>query len=68
MHQIEDAHGGKTNDSRFGTRMKGEGNIALAINRLFKISKAKYFPIENDFEFNLDAFRIPGSATQLDLF
>ena len=48
--------------------MKGEGNIALAINRLFKISKAKYFPIENDFEFNLDAFRIPGSATQLDLF
>jgi len=68
MHQIEDAHGGKTNDSRFGTRMKGEGNIALAINRLFKISKAKYFTKESEFEFNLDAFRIPGSSTQLDLF
>lgn len=68
IHQIEDAHGGKTNDSRFGTRMKGEGNIAMAINRLFKISKAKYFPKESKFEFNLDAFRIPGSSTQLDLF
>lgn len=68
IHQIEDAHGGKTNDSRFGTRMKGEGNMAMAINRLFKISKAKYFPNESDFEFNLDAFRIPGSSTQLDLF
>jgi DNA repair photolyase len=39
IYQIEDAHGGKTNDSRFGTRMKGEGNIALAINRLLRFQK-----------------------------
>lgn len=68
MHQIEDAHGGKTNDSRFGTRMKGEGKIAMAINRLFKISKAKYFPNEKDFLFNENIFSVPGSSTQLDLF
>lgn len=68
IHQIEEAHGGKTSDSRFGTRMKGEGNISSAISRLFKISKAKYLPNENDFEFNCDAFRIPGSSTQLGLF
>jgi DNA repair photolyase len=68
IHQIEDAHGGKTNDSRFGTRMKGEGNIAMAINRLFKISKAKYFPNEKDFMLNENAFSVPGSSTQLDLF
>lgn len=68
IHQIEDAHGGKTNDSRFGTRMKGEGNIAMALNRLFKISKAKYFPKESEFEFNLDAFSVPGEGKQMGLF
>ncbi len=68
MHQIEDVHGGKTNDSRFGTRMKGEGNIALAINRLFKISRAKYFKEEDKFEYNCDAFVVPGKGKQMGLF
>jgi DNA repair photolyase len=68
IHQIEDAHGGKTSDSRFGTRMRGEGNIAMAINRLFKISKAKYFPEERVFNFNENVFSVPGSSTQLNLF
>ena len=27
-HMIEDSHDGKVNDSRWGTRMRGEGNIA----------------------------------------
>lgn len=59
IHQIEEAHGGKTSDSRFGTRMKGEGNISLSISRLFKITKAKYLPNECDFEFNCNSFKPP---------
>lgn len=30
IHQIDDAHGGKTNDTPFRKRMKGKGSITLA--------------------------------------
>ncbi len=43
LHQIEDCHGGKLNDSRFGTRMRGEGRIAQQINDLIKLARLKYF-------------------------
>lgn len=42
LHQIADCHGGQLNDSRFGTRMRGEGNIAESIRRIFLVSKKKY--------------------------
>ncbi len=31
------------NDSRFGKRMRGEGNYADIINSIFKASRKKYF-------------------------
>lgn len=40
---IADCHGGSVSDKRFGTRMRGEGNIAEMITELFRIHKAKYF-------------------------
>jgi DNA repair photolyase len=43
LNQIESCHGGQLSDSRFGTRMKGEGNIAKQINDLIKLAKHKYF-------------------------
>lgn len=43
LHQIESCHGGNLNDSRYGTRMRGEGEIAKQINDLVKLAKAKYF-------------------------
>jgi DNA repair photolyase len=43
LNQIKSAHGGKLNDSRFGNRMKGEGLMVQSIQRLFELSKAKYF-------------------------
>ncbi len=43
LHQIESCHGGSLNDSRFGTRMRGEGEIAKQINDLVKLAKFKYF-------------------------
>lgn len=42
LHQIADCHGGTLNDSRFGTRMKGEGKIAESIRNLFYASRKKY--------------------------
>jgi len=43
LSQIENCHGGSLNDSRFGTRMRGEGEIAKQINDLMKLAKQKYF-------------------------
>ncbi|GAA3631562.1 PA0069 family radical SAM protein [Flavivirga jejuensis] len=43
LHQIESCHGGRLNDSRYGTRMRGEGKIAEQINNLVKLARRKYF-------------------------
>jgi DNA repair photolyase len=43
LHQIESCHGGNLNDSRIGTRMRGEGEIAKQINDMVKLAKLKYF-------------------------
>ena len=43
LHQIENCHGGTLNDSRYGMRMRGEGQIAKQINDLVKLARLKYF-------------------------
>lgn len=43
LHQIESCHGGHLNDSRYRTRMRGEGKIAEQINNLVKLARLKYF-------------------------
>jgi DNA repair photolyase len=35
-HMIENSHDGKVNDSRWGTRMRGEGNIAELVSQQYK--------------------------------
>jgi DNA repair photolyase len=42
LNQIAETHGGKFNDSRFGTRMRGEGAIALQVKNTMKLAKKKY--------------------------
>ena len=42
LHQIAECHGGSLNDSRFGTRMRGEGIIAQQINETVALAKRKY--------------------------
>lgn len=42
LHQIAECHNGTLNDSRFGTRMKGEGNIAEQVAQQFRIARKKY--------------------------
>lgn len=55
-HQIGECHGGNVHDSRWGTRMRGEGKIAEAIRRLHRISVHKFVKEKSDFEYNLDEF------------
>jgi len=43
LHQIENCHGGTLNESRYGKRMQGEGQIAKQINDLVKLARLKYF-------------------------
>lgn len=42
LHQIEQIHGGSLNDSRFGVRMKGEGEFADQVKQQFKIARKLY--------------------------
>jgi DNA repair photolyase len=59
-NQICSLHDGNVNDSHFGRRMTGEGNIAEAIHQLFTVSKRKYFEGKNMPPFDLTKFRKGG--------
>lgn len=67
LHQIADCHGGKLNDSRFGTRMSGEGKTAESIANLFRIARQKYMGDREMPEYNLTLFKRPGNG-QMSLF
>ncbi len=43
LHQIEELHGGRVNDSRPGTRLKGEGALASSLHGLFDLARRKHF-------------------------
>lgn len=43
LRQIEDCHGGTLNESRYGKRMRGEGQIAQQINDSIRLARLKYF-------------------------
>jgi DNA repair photolyase len=68
MNRIRDCRGGKEYDSRFGTRMRGEGEYAELISRRFSLARKKLgFP---GVESSLDCaqFKVPGRARQIGLF
>jgi len=68
-HQISECHGGNVNDSRFGTRMRGEGKIAESIKQLFTISKARFMKDNNQrVGLNTELFNYKAGETQLSLF
>lgn len=56
LKQVSRAHGGKLGDSRFGKRMRGEGDQADAIRDLFNLQKKKYFGNRKMPPYNLEAF------------
>jgi DNA repair photolyase len=68
LHQIAACHNGQLNDSRFGTRMRGEGKIAQSISSLFRISLKKYFKDKEMIDLNYEAFIRNPDNHQLRLF
>jgi DNA repair photolyase len=67
INQIKACHGGKLNDSRWGTRMSGDGNVAESIHQLFNISVKKYMGERERTSLSLDQFKNV-NETQLKLF
>ena len=63
MHQIEELHGGKVNDSAYGRRIVGDGNIALVIKKLFEVAKKKNFAGRSLTPLNTALFRKGGNYT-----
>ncbi|MCU0403735.1 MAG: PA0069 family radical SAM protein [Chitinophagaceae bacterium] len=64
-HLIEQGHGGKVNDNRFGIRMRGEGPFAELIRQQFKKYSQK-FGLTKPWEADCSKFVKPGQ--QLSLF
>ncbi|MCK8523053.1 PA0069 family radical SAM protein [Aquimarina sp. D1M17] len=54
LNQIMQCHEGNLNDSEFGRRMKGSGNIATQIHQLFALARKKYFPKTEKMHLNCD--------------
>lgn len=67
LNMIAACHDGKLNDSRWGTRMQGDGNLAESIHNLFKISVNRFMPHRQMKELDFSHFA-PANGKQLNLF
>ncbi|NND10524.1 MAG: PA0069 family radical SAM protein, partial [Flavobacteriaceae bacterium] len=56
LNQIKECHGGTLNDSRFGTRMRGDGKIAEQLHAVMKLAKQKYFKDKGMPQLNTELF------------
>ncbi|MBE7170958.1 MAG: PA0069 family radical SAM protein [Williamsia sp.] len=65
-HLIEQAHGGKVNDSQWGRRMRGEGPIASLVSQQYKKFTQRYGLNQEKWELDCTHFTRPGK--QLGLF
>jgi DNA repair photolyase len=63
MNGIRALHGGRVNDSRFGTRMSGEGHTAKIISQLFKVTYQKHFAGRVMPPYDLTQFRRGGNLS-----
>src|SRR5580698_172124 len=64
-HFIESGHDGKVNDSRFGVRMRGEGNIAELVAQQYARYNQKYGLNAERWELDCSQFRRPGEQIKL---
>ena len=69
MSLVRQIRGGKTYDSQWGKRMKGEGPIAALLSRRFATARQRYGLAAPLPDLDLTRFRIPPkSGDQLELF
>jgi DNA repair photolyase len=64
-HLIESSHDGRVNDSRWGVRMRGEGNIAELVNQQYKKYGKLYGLNAERWELDCANFQRPGSQGKL---
>jgi len=64
-HLIEQSHDGKVNDSRFGVRMRGEGNIAEMVGQQYRKYIHKYGLDHEKIGLDCSQFRRPGEQGKL---
>lgn len=67
LHQIMDTHGGTLNESRFGNRMRGEGEFADSVSAMFKVARRKFLPPKKEIPTRYDLFH-HGEGSQMSLF
>src|SRR5690606_35228115 len=66
LNRIREVHSGSLADSRFGTRMKGEGEYATQVNALFNATKRE-LKFGDHPTLSTEHFRRPEKG-QLDIF
>lgn len=64
-HLIESAHGGKVNDSVFGRRMRGEGQVAQLVADQYRTYTKKYGLQDERLGLEAGQFRRPGEQGKL---
>ncbi|MBC6109523.1 PA0069 family radical SAM protein [Pedobacter fastidiosus] len=64
-HMIQSCHGGNVNDSRFGDRMRGDGNISQMIRDSFRLHARSNGLNVKEINLNHSLFKIPTSQTSL---
>lgn len=65
-HLIEKGHNGKVNDTRWGVRMRGEGELAEMVRQQFKKYNKKFRLNDEDWDLDCSQFMRPGE--QISLF
>ena len=67
LSRIRETRGGRLNDPRFGSRMRGEGIFAEQIAGIFRVSAARHGLAKRSLELSTESFRRPGPR-QMTLF
>lgn len=67
LNLIRECHDGKLNDSEFGRRMSGEGEVAESIHQLYRMSCKKYLAGREMPGYDLSIFT-PKTGRQVTLF
>ena len=69
LWSVKQMRGGKTYDSQWGQRMKGEGPLAALNAKRFRAAKVRYGLMGPIPPMDLGLFRVPPKAgSQIDLF
>ena len=67
LQRMRSMHDGKLSDSRFGTRMQGEGILAEQISQMFRVACRKASLDAESPNLSIAAFRRPSLNGQIDL-